>query len=410
MMLDRRRFLKVTLGSGVTLAASGRIPTSAAASVPNKSARAVIWLWMGGGLSQLDTWDPKPGSRNQGPFKAINTAVPGIQVTELLPTCASQMKHLAIIRSMKTGVGDRKEATYLMHTGWRPTPGDIHPVAGTVISYLRGRKEAAFPKFVAMSPPRLPLAPHFPDEDQPYYLRNSDDPIPNLLSPVGAEQEGARRALLREQNGRWEATRRQEPIQQLRAASAKAERMMDAPLLRAFDWKSEPEELRRKYGGRFGTNCLLARRLVEAGSTFVEIGLGGWGTHDNNFQRLRLLVPQLDQGMGTLIRDLADRDLLKETLVVCCTEYGKTPSINGNRGRDYWSRGFSVVLAGGPIRGGQVYGDTGPDGMGCEKPVSAPDFLATIYKACGIDHTQARPDGVHPGPFLRNARAIDDLF
>ncbi len=386
--MDRRNFLRFSLGAGAGLAAASMpydllAQQTVARQRAGSTARAVIWLWMGGGPSQLDTWDPKPGSRNQGEFKAIDSAVRGIQVSELLPISASQMKHMSIIRSMSTGEGAHERGTSLMHIGMSPIPGLDIPSTGTVISYERGDKKFPLPHFIAIDPPAIPQGSPWGDEYLPFRLANASNPIPNVSRQVDAERDRKRAALLLEQNKEWDAKRQQKEIEKVEKAYVKSEDVMNTPLLQAFDYQSDKSA--SQYKGRFATNCLLARRLVEAGCSFVEIGMGGWDTHNDNFNALRRMLPNLDNGMGTLVKDLAERDLMKEVMVVWAGEFGRTPEINNGKGRDHWASGFSVVMAGGPIQGGRVYGDTGKDGSGATKPVPVWDFFATLYKACGID-------------------------
>lgn len=394
MNMARRDFLRYGLAGGAALTGCGSSFASQQAARPK--ARGVIWIWLGGGSSQIDTFDPKPGTKFGGEFGAIETSVAGVQFCELLPACAAQMKHMAIVRSMSTGEGSHERGTYLMHTGFPPVPGVEYPSIGTVVAHELGKPDFELPRFIAMDPPKLPLGPVFGEECLPFRLRNADDPIPNLRSGAEGCRERERLALLAEQSAEWEKEHGGEEAARLALAGRQAEKLMSAPALKAFDWREEPEALRSEYGGRFGISCLLARRLVEAGCPFVEIGLGGWDIHGDMFGACRRALPTLDRGLGTLVKDLAGRGMLKDTLVVCASEFGRTPSLNAGKGRDTWANGFSVVLAGAGLKRGCVYGSTGPEGTECIDPVTPARLFTTIYTALGIDPN--RKFGVSPEP------------
>jgi hypothetical protein len=388
---SRRSFLRFSLGA----AAASAVPGYAAAQQTvagkrpeqskGKGAKSVIMLWMGGGPTQLDTWDPKPGQKNGGETKAIDTTIPRVQFNELLPICASQAKHMSVIRSMATREGAHERGTSLMHLGINAVQAVPIAPLGTIVSYEKGEKDFPLPHFIAMDPPLIPQSAVFGEDYLPFRLNNADNPIPNLRRNVGADRDKLRASLLLEQNKDWDSKRLQSEVRKVEAAYVKSEDVMNTPLLKAFNYNEEPAELRKAYGQRFGVNCLLARRLVQAGVSFVEIGMGGWDTHNDNFNAMGRMLPTLDAGMGTLIKDLAEKDMLKDTLVIWAGEFGRTPSVNAGRGRDHHANGFSVVLAGGALAGGRVYGDTGANGEGCSKPVPMHNLFATMLAACGID-------------------------
>lgn len=408
---SRRHFLRFSLGAGAGLAAAS-LPHAALAQQTvarqsaGKGAKAVIMLWMGGGPTQYETFDPKP----KAPFKPIDTSAPGVKFSELMPVCASQAKHMAVIRSMATHEGAHERGTSLMHIGMQPIQGLEIPATGTVISYEKGAKDFPLPHFIAIDPPLIPQSTVFGEDYLPFRLNNAENPIPNIRRTVDANRDKERAKLLLEQNKDWAAKRQQKEVAKVEAAYVKSEDVMNTPLLKAFNYREEPAELIKEYGGRFGINCLLARRLVQAGVSFVEIGLGGWDMHDDVAGGCKRRVPELDQGMGTLIKDLAQKDMLKETLVIWCGEFGRTPDINGGQGRDHWANGFSVVLAGGGIQGGRVHGDTGPNGHACNKPVSIYDLFATIYYACGIDPKKKYDTEGRKVPYVKGGKPVMSLF
>jgi hypothetical protein len=394
--VSRRGFIRFSLGAGAAglAGASGALDVlGQQGTVAEKrkegggKARAVIMLWMGGGPSQIDTFDPKPGQKNGGEFKAIDCAgARGMQVSEHLPITASQGKNINIIRSMCTGQGAHEIGTSLMHLGTRQIPGLAIAPLGTVVSYEKGAKDFPLPHFVAIDPPLIPQSAVFGDEYLPFPLNNAQNPIPNLQRNVGADRDRERAKLLIEQNKDWDSKRQQPEITKIEKAYVKSEDIMNTPLLKAFQYGSDPKA--SEYKGHFAVNCLMARRLVEAGCSFVEIGNGGWDTHDNNFDALKRKLPEIDNGMGTLIKDLSESGLLKECVVLWCGEFGRTPDINPGKGRDHWANGFSVMMAGGNLGGGRIAGDTGPNGAACNKMVPIQNFFATVYKAVGIDHNK----------------------
>jgi uncharacterized protein (DUF1501 family) len=354
--------------------------------------RNCILLYMTGGASHVDTFDPKPGN---GEFRAIQTAVPGIQVSEHLPLLARQMNDVAVVRGMRTTEGSHARARYLVHTGYREGPsGLVHPTLGAVASATLGQPGAELPNFVSITGSRKEknqnlgsgyLGPaHSP--------LNVEDPARGVanLRPVDSLAGFDRRAELLDDM-------EQSFVQRKQAAAAKAHReaylsaarLMHSEKARAFDLAREPASVRKAYGtGHFANACLLARRLVEVGVPFVEVDLGGWDTHRDNFARVKSLSAVLDQGMSALLADLKSRGLLERTLVVWMGDFGRTPQIKGN-GRGHWPQAWTTLLSGAGLKTGQVVGRTDRQGgQVVERPVPINDFLATICKALGINYTR----------------------
>jgi hypothetical protein len=413
-LLTRRDWLQLAAAGALGSSASGWLPALAvdAARDPNRK-RACILLWMSGGPSQIDTLDPKPGEPTGGPFQAIATAVPGVRVTELLPNVAGQMKHLALIRSMSTKEADHSRATYHLRTGYVQQEPLQYPSLGALVSKELGRLEAELPAFVSIASRRGlndgGFGAGFLGADHaPLLIGNSDaDPyvptpteralaVPDLKpgAAVHSRQAEIRLRLLAEQNGGFAEAYTSPAIAGVHAAYDRAVRLMRSPARAAFDLDDEPVKLREAYGRNlFGQGCLLARRLVERGVPFVEVFLGrvrgafaGWDTHARNFDSLKALCGVLDPAWGTLLADLNERGLLDSTLIVWMGEFGRTPRVNGNAGRDHYPNAWSVALGGGGIKGGQALGDSGKDGTAVEdRPVSVPDLLASICYALGID-------------------------
>ncbi len=408
--VDRRTFLKFMVGGGVGAAFGPSIAALAQDTTARIRAKACILLWMGGGPSQLDTWDPKPGRKCGGEFKAIATSARGMIVSEHLPRLAEQARHFSLVRSLTTGEAAHERGTYLMHTGYAPIGGLPFAPVGTIASHELSRPDYPLPTFISMHAP-VPLSPIFGERHLPFTIQNIHDPIPNLRPGVGSDRAERRARLLQDQDVAFEEGRRGKEIQRRHESSKKAQDLMATPLLRAFDLSKEPQAARKAYGGDFGQMCLLARRLVEAGVPFVEIGLNGWDTHGNNFEQVRNLSGQLDAGFGSLLKDLVERDLLRDTLVLWAGEFGRTPEINDRNGRDHWTKCWSVVMAGAGIQGGRVIGETDKDGMEIRnRPVLVQDYFATVFRALGIDPEKKYVLSGRKVKYAYNGKPIRELF
>jgi hypothetical protein len=416
-LLSRRAALKLSaagLSSGWLTALAAR-----AADDPARK-RSCIVLWMAGGPTQTDTFDPKPDHANGGPFKTIDTAAEGVRIAEYLPKVAKVMKHLAIVRSMSTKEGDHGRATLHLRTGNLPQGGIDFPVFGSLVSNERVRPDDDLPGYVSISPRGFGTAAlsagflgsrHSPlvvgDTGGGYGGEEAGGlRVENLGLPPGVSERRAdeRRALLEETESDFLATRPGIATDSHKSAYQRAVRLMKESAAKAFDLSEEKGELRDKYGrNRFGQGCLLARRLVERGVPFVEVTLGGWDTHDNNFAQVKNLCGTLDPAWAALVADLKDRGLLDTTTIVWMGEFGRTPGINPRNGRDHYPNAWSVVLGGGGIAGGQAVGKTSRDGMKVEeRPVSVTDLLATVCRAIGIDPTKQNMSNVN-----RPIRVVD---
>jgi hypothetical protein len=453
--LSRRDWMRMLArGAGAlsvsSLSLSGWFPALAEEVVGNsKRHRSCILLWMPGGPSQVDTFDPKHGHKNGGEFKPIDTNVPGIQISEHLPNLAKQMNHLALIRSMQTKEGDHGRATYHLRTGYLPQGPVRYPTLGSLISHELGSETSELPNFVSVMPNRLlspaaygagflgpKFAPLVVGAEPPRRPRaNGDQPamefpygppleVRNIrtTTEVSQPQSDTRLDLLASMEDEF---RRQRPgisADSHQSAYSQAVRMMRSQAVGAFNLDEEPAPLREAYGkNRFGQGCLLARRLVERGVSFVEVALSdamggmgiGWDTHQQNFEGVKALSGVLDPAWGTLMQDLQDRGLLDTTLVVWMGEFGRTAVINQQGGRDHFPNAWTTVLGGGGIRGGQVYGKTDEGGEKvADKPVTVPDLLATITTALGVDPKKENMSNVgRPIPLTdRGGTPIADLL
>jgi uncharacterized protein (DUF1501 family) len=406
---NRRELLKLGLGGSLAFALAGsELFAQDERERPRGggAAQHCIILYMAGGMSQTDTFDPKPKSKNAGPLGAIKTAAKGLVLSELLPGLADQAKHLAVIRSMATREGAHDRARYLLHTGYAPSGTVRHPDLGALVSQATFDPKRDLPAYVAIAGSTIGAGILGVDH-APFSVTDPSRPVDNLAYAKGVDGKrfGKRRKLLEAIERRF---RGQHPGDETDGHSRiyeKADRVMHSPKVGAFDVSDEPRALRDAYGNnRFGQGCLMARRLIEQGVRVVEVQLGGWDTHQDNFTANRRNAAILDSGFATLLDDLKTRDLLGKTLVLCMTEFGRTPRINANDGRDHWAMGWSVALAGGGIRGGQGIGATNGDGTKvAERPIGAQDLHASVFHAMGLDAGR-----INETPNGRPIRAVDE--
>ncbi len=392
MNMNRRTWLGAVSGWLGALAAQS-------ADHPRRK-RSCILLWMAGGPSQLDTFDLKPGHANAGPFREIATAVPGIRIGEHLPRLARHMNDLALVRSMRTREGDHGRATAHLRTGYTPQGSIRFPTLGSLVSHEWAQENADLPGFVSV----MPQGAFAQASVAAGFLGPRHAPLVVAGGALRVEDLQARSSrapqrldLLREMEADFLASRVGPGVMSHVHAYDRADRLQRPAAARAFDLTEERPELRDRYGrAPFGQGCLLARRLVERGVPFVEVTLGGWDTHNDNFDQVRSLCDVLDPAWATLMEDLKQRGLLDETLVVWMGEFGRTPGINPRSGRDHYPLAWSVALGGGGIAGGQVVGRTSADGLAVEdRPVAVPDLIATVCLALGLDPAKQNPSNVN---------------
>jgi Protein of unknown function (DUF1501) len=382
-----------------------------------KANRSCIVLWMSGGPSTIDMWDLKPDHKNGGPFKPIDTAAAGVRISEHLPKVARQMEHLNIVRSLNSKEGNHERGTYMMHTGYAPNPTVVHPGWGSVCAMELGEKLENFdlPHCISINSPGVG-AGFLGMSYAPFVVQNPNAPIANLRPPqdVDGLRMGRRFEMLGLVENQFVAQRRAQAAVDHKAVYAKTLRMMNSRYQDSFNLDREPAKVRDAYGrGSFGSGCLMARRLVEKGVSYVEVSLGGWDTHNNNFDTLsNRLLPELDKGMSALVDDLADRRLLDSTTIVWMGEFGRTPKINQNAGRDHHPGSWSVVVGGGGLKGGQVIGATDADGMDIiDHPIGVMDLIATMTKAMGINvETQYTTPRGRPIKVVDGGKPIKELI
>jgi hypothetical protein len=367
---------------------------------------ACIVLFMNGGPSQFETLDPKPGTSSGGPTKAIPTTLPGVQVAEYWPKVAQQMKDIALIRSMNNREAAHPRAVYQLKTGYVPSGGIKFPAFGSNVAKEIGPPDFDLPSFVSISG-RGTIGSGF--LGMRYAPFSVPDPtrMPNnveLPGGVSSNRFNRRLGLLKDLEKDFADAGAAHQVESHQAVYDGAAKLVLSPGVETFNLSREKDAMREQYGkSSFGQGCLLARRLVEAGVTFVEVESDGWDTHQDNFNRSKNLSGPVDQGFAALVADLKERGMLDRTLVVWMGEFGRTPRVNGQAGRDHFPRAFTVALAGGGIKGGQVIGATTGDGSSIkDRPVSVPDLFTTFCHALKIN-----PRKENIGPLDRPVKIVD---
>ncbi|HEV3084513.1 MAG TPA: DUF1501 domain-containing protein [Gemmataceae bacterium] len=411
-LIDRRLFLQggVATALGVGLAGFGAPQDSLVAAEIRKHKKHVLLLWLAGGASQLETFDPKPGRPTGGPFKAIPTAVPGIHICELLPKMARIMDRVALLRSLDTKIGDHGQAAELMQHGRRPEVGIAFPDVGTVLAKELGERDSAVPEYVSLylategqrwgRPDAGFLGGRYGAMNLEKSLKPANLELPASLS----EHDHTEREHLRQYlSERFNRGRNAPEVQGYNNTYARVRGLMKADTL--FDLDKEPNAVRDRYGRTdFGQHALIARRLIEAGVPMVKVGRAWWDSHADNFESHRELAAELDHVMSTLLLDLEERGLLESTLVLTLSEFGRTPDINKDVGRDHFASAWSCSFAGCGIHGGTVHGRTDADGKTvAEGKVDAGDVSATIYRAVGINPKKNYRVGPRPVPLVPEA-------
>lgn len=386
--------------------------------------KSLIFLWLAGGPPQSDTYDMKPDAplEYRGEFKPISTKVPGIQMCELMPRTAEQADKLCILRSvMSADLGSHERSSRYLQTGVLPVPNTDFASYGSV--YVKEKKfSGAFPPYVGILKPSErgygagflgaqydPLLAGDPSEKN-YRLRDLAPPEGLTLDRVERRKE-----VLKEFNQAWKAVDTEAKLNSYDPAVEQAYNMVfNEKVHSAFDITKEPDKMRDLYGRtQIGQGLLMARRLVEHGVKAVSIWMGGWDTHSKNFTSLKeKLLPPMDQGFGALLGDLHQRGMLENTLVVQVGEFGRTPKVNGQAGRDHWPRAFSVALAGGGLKGGTIIGATDKHAAEvADRPITVEDLSATIFTALGVDihgvnHT---PEG-RPIAIVNGGKPVREAF
>jgi hypothetical protein len=426
---SRRAFLGRSFAAGLAAAATaaasrvafgGDAPTVERPAYPGEAlagygkAKRAIFVYLQGGPSHIDTFDPKPGRETGGPFKPVRTAIPGVVLGERLPKLAGQMEKFALIRSMTSKEGNHSRARTLVHTAYAPEATVTHPSYGAALSENVGKKDFDLPNFVSVGP-QQDSAGFLGVQHGPFVIDNPTRPIQNLdYNPaVGGDRVARRLDLLAGLQSDFAATHGKETTEGRDDMFKKAKRLVDTKLRDAFDLSKESDATRNAYGRtETGAACLMARRLAETGVSCVEVVVNGWDTHDDNFDKVGALCDALDPALATLLADLQSRGLLESTLVTCFGEFGRTPRINPRGGRDHWARSWSALVAGGGVIGGQVIGATDEDGMAPkERPVQVSDLYASFWHSFGVDPWKEYTANDRPITLVpKEGRIVRELF
>jgi hypothetical protein len=423
--MNRRNFLQSTAAFAASSAFAGQ-PAVSPVLLPKGKAEHCIFIWLGGGMGQVDSLDPKDlGDNKANPKKpgslyaSTETAVPGVRVCEHFRKSARLMERMTIMRTVNHHVIDEHAfATNLVHTGRMISGNVIYPSIGSIISNQRGTANPEVPAYILIGYPNVSRGPGFLGAKDGYvYLTDTNAGPAGFTSPefMTGERKEARMKLLQPLQTR---VPQDSTVADYETAQREALRLAGPGFMRNFKLADESAELRNGYGGEFGQRCLLARRLVQAGVRFIEVSHNlnfmngtGWDVHNEGIQNQHLLIQELDTALAALVQDLEDKKLLDKTLVVVGTEFGRPPEFDGRGGRGHQGTAFSMVLAGGGLKHCGAYGVT--DELAkkvVENPVSIPDFHATIHAALGIDPGKELMDGSRPVPITDGGKPVAALF
>lgn len=413
---SRRQFLSGVAGSAAAIGFGGML-TPVNAEALRRQDRRVLVIFLSGGVSQLETWDPKPGADTGGPFRDIATSVPGLRISELLPHTATQMHRLAVVRGINTAEDEHSKGAYIMQTGRRQTPAERFPHLGSVAAKLLASEDNPVPGYIHVTPrgdssfnrgDAAFLGPRYAS-----VTLGDGNPPANLIRPATlTELADAQRNDLRERaNSRFVQTRRSADTEAYTNSFAQAEQVMRQRTL--FDLGQEPMSVRQRYGDHeFGRHCLLARRLIERGVTFVKVTHSNYDSHHENFDFHIEQLGEFDRTFSVLIDDLVQRGLWDRTLLVVMSEFGRTPNINRNMGRDHWSRAWSVAMGGSGIQPGAVVGRTNANGTAVtDRQVHGGHLFHTYFRALGLNPTRNHYHEGRPIPMADpQAEAIQEIL
>lgn len=391
---SRRTLLQAGAGLAWLTPLSQALAASADRSKRTRRPKSVIVLWMQGGPSQLETWDPHPGKMIGGDAKGINTSVKGVQLAASMPKTAELLDQISLLRCVTSKEGDHERATYNMQTGYRPDPTLIHPSVGAILCHELSTSGVEIPRHVSIFPSEFsPRGGFLGNKYDAFKMYDPRGQLPDLPKRVSEERFQARLNDLDILESSFARGRRRdlETDKTLhRETVDRATTMMTSEQINAFNIDDVPESIKEQFGDTgFGRGCLCATQLIETGVRCVQVTLSGWDTHANNHELQSNRAADLDAAFSATIQHLKERDLFEDTIVLCGGEFGRTPKINPAAGRDHWPHGFSVALAGGGIRQGVVLGETSPEGekvtADTKHAVGVADIHATIHSALGID-------------------------
>lgn len=421
--MNRRRFLQA---ASLAPFASALARAESVAHMPKGKAEHCIFIWLGGGMGQVDTFDPKDLGDNRGTpkkpgslYKSVETSVPGVRLCEHLSNTAKLMEHVTVMRTVNHKVVDEHAfATNIVHTGRMISGNVVYPSIGSIIAHERGAADPSVPAYMLIGYPNVSRGPGFLGAKSGYvYLTDTNTGPAGFARPADVDEKraAARQKLLQPLA---ERAPQGSSIADYKAAQEEALRLAGPGFMRHFNLKEEPAALREAYGGEFGQRCLLSRRLVQAGVRFIEVSHNlnfingtGWDIHNEGWEQQHVLIRELDVAMAALIADLRDKKLLDKTLIVVATEFGRPPEFDGRGGRGHQGTAFSMVLAGGGLKHCGAYGVT--DELAkkpVENPVPLVDFHATIHAAMGINPSKELMDGSRPVPITDGGKAVAALF
>ncbi len=414
--MSRRHFMSHLAGAAALAAPATTFTNTLLANAQDmrKRHKAAILLWMGGGPSTMDIWDLKPGAPTGGPFKQISTSADGVAISEHMPLMAQQMHQMAIVRSMSTREADHMRGRYYMHTGYVPNPNVEHPSYGSVIAHELASQvpDLEIPPFVSVGGGSV--GPGFLGMTWAPFVVDSSGRVRNLDMGIDQTRVNQRLEMLATIEKRFIGEERGGSARDHAKVLDRTVKLMTSEQMKAFKIDEEPEAVRERYGTTgFGRGCLMARRLVEQGVPFVEVDLGGWDNHQGIFNTLAdNKLPELDKAMSALVEDLVQRGIYDDTAVIWMGEFGRTPNINGDGGRDHWARSWSVVVGGAGFRRGVAVGETSSDGREIiTEPYSSQDVMASVLKSLGISlETTFTATNGRPMKIANSGRVIQELF
>ena len=414
--MNRRHFLNHCAATSSLVASSSFFTQSILANANDlkKRHKSAILLWMGGGPSTIDLWDLKPGAATGGVFKPVSTSADGVHICEHLPLMAQQMHHMNIVRSMSTREADHMRGRYYMHTGYVPNPNIEHPSYGSVISHelMSSIPQLDIPPFVSIG--GTSIGAGFLGTSYSPFVVNSNGTVRDLDMGIDQSRLDQRLRMLKTIEDKFVNEKRGDYASDHSKLLTKTVKLMTSSQMEVFKVSKEPKEVQERYGNTgFGRGCLMARRLVEMGVPFIEVDLGGWDNHTDIFKSLQdQKLPELDKAMSALISDLNDRGLLQDTAIIWMGEFGRTPNINGNGGRDHWAKSWSVVVGGAGFKGGIIVGETSSDGKEViTEPYSSQDLMASVLKSLGISlETSFTAKNGRPMRIANSGKLIKELF
>jgi Protein of unknown function (DUF1501) len=428
---SRRQFLEASLSAGaLSLVGSTTGANDKPAIVPHPRGKAehCVFVWLGGGAAQIDTWDPKakgdPKAKKAGSYyNAIDTAIPGTQLCEHLPECAKILDRFNLVRTVNHDVIDEHaSAVNRMHTGRVISETVTYPSLGSVIASERGPAGDGVPSYILIGYPSPTRGPGFLGSQHGYvYLTDTSSGPSSLRRPsdISAERQSRREALLAKTRAEFKSRSEGNAlVENYDRSIAEAAKLAGPQFMNLFQLDQEPADLRQRYGGEFGQRCLLTRRLLQGGCRFVEVAHNlnflngtGWDVHNDGIENQHKLIQELDVALSALVLDLERCKLLDKTLIVVATEFGRPAAFDGGGGRGHHGKCFSVAMAGGGLKNGLTIGETDELAMKIvSRPVSVPDLHATIYATLGIDTKKNLYAGDRPVPITDGGEPIRELF